>query len=69
MRYEFMNLFGYFGTEWSEHSSEYVPWFKKSQKPELISRFGIRLDEYPKRCEAQLSEWSDHAKALETVKI
>ncbi|PQM58078.1 MAG: alpha-glucosidase/alpha-galactosidase [Rhodobacteraceae bacterium] len=68
VRYEFMKHFGYFVTESSEHFSEYVPWFIKAHRPDLISDFGIPLDEYPKRCEEQISEWLDDAKALEVGK-
>ena len=53
-----MKHFGYFVTESSEHFAEYVPWFIKSSRPDLIDRFEIPLDEYPKRCEEQLEEWN-----------
>ena len=68
VRYEFMKHFGYFVTESSEHFSEYVPWFIKSHRPDLISHFGIPLEEYPKRCEEQIIEWLDHAEVLESGK-
>ena len=43
---------GYFVTESSEHFAEYVPWFiKDGREPDLIERFNIPLDEYPRRCE------------------
>jgi len=57
VRYEVLRHFGYFCTESSEHLAEYVPWFIKASRPELIDRFNIPLDEYPRRCEAQLAEW------------
>jgi alpha-galactosidase len=57
VRFEIMKQFGYYVTESSEHSSEYVPWFIKQQTPELINRFHIPLDEYPRRCEAQIKGW------------
>ena len=50
---------GYFVTESSEHFAEYVPWFIKRDRPDLIERFGIPLDEYPARCEIQLAGWED----------
>jgi alpha-galactosidase len=43
--------------ESSEHFAEYVPWFIKAARPDLIERFDIPLDEYPRRCEAQIAEW------------
>jgi len=57
VRYEVMNQLGWFVTESSEHFAEYVPWFIKRDRPDLIARFGIPLDEYPTRCEEQIAEW------------
>lgn len=57
VRLELMNRFGYYVTESSEHSAEYTPWFIKHRYPELIERFNIPLDEYPRRCEQQIVNW------------
>ena len=57
VRMELMLRFGYFVTESSEHSAEYVPWFIKSSHPELIEEFNIPLDEYPRRCVGQIEGW------------
>jgi alpha-galactosidase len=57
VRYELFKRTGYFVTESSEHFSEYVPWFIKRDRPDLIEEFNIPLDEYPRRCERQLAEW------------
>jgi alpha-galactosidase len=57
VRYEVLKHFGYFVTESSEHFSEYVPWFIKEGREDLIERFNIPLDEYPRRCERQIAEW------------
>src|SRR5213078_600339 len=57
VRYEVLRHFGYFCTESSEHLAEYVPWFIKRARPELVEEFNIPLDEYPRRCEAQIGEW------------
>lgn len=54
-----MKRLGYFATESSEHFAEYVPWFIKSGREDLIERFGIPLDEYPKRCVEQIADWKD----------
>ncbi|MDG2258566.1 MAG: alpha-glucosidase/alpha-galactosidase [Paracoccaceae bacterium] len=59
VRYEMMKRLGYFATESSEHFAEYVPWFIKSGREDLIERFGIPLDEYPKRCIEQIADWKD----------
>jgi alpha-galactosidase len=57
VRYEVLRHMGYFVTESSEHFAEYVPWFIKAARPDLLERFNIPLDEYPRRCEAQIAEW------------
>ena len=57
VRLELMRRFGYYITESSEHNAEYAPWFIKSRYPELIDRFNIPLDEYPRRCIRQISDW------------
>ena len=61
VRYEVMKRFGYFVTESSEHFAEYVPWFIKRDRPDLIERFQIPLDEYPTRCLEQIEDWRKHA--------
>ena len=57
VRYELLEHFGFFVTESSEHFAEYGPWFIKDGRDDLIERFNVPLDEYPRRCEAQLAEW------------
>jgi len=57
VRYEVYRRFGYFVTESSEHFAEYVPWFIKRDRPDLIERFNIPLDEYIARCERQIANW------------
>jgi alpha-galactosidase len=65
VRYEVLRHFGYFVTESSEHFAEYVPWFVKRDRPELIDRFNVPLDEYPRRCEAQIAGWEAERARLE----
>jgi alpha-galactosidase len=65
VRFEMLKRLGYFVTESSEHFSEYVPWFIKRDRPDLIDRFNIPLDEYPRRCESQIAEWGGLRTALE----
>ncbi len=67
VRYEVMEHFGYFVTESSEHFAEYVPWFIKSHRPDLIEQFRIPLDEYPRRCEEQVAAWAKQAESLKTA--
>ena len=57
VRFELMDKFGYYVTESSEHNAEYHPYFIKSQYPELIEKFNIPLDEYPRRCVNQIEDW------------
>jgi alpha-galactosidase len=57
VRYDLFTRLGYFVTESSEHFSEYGPWFIKRGREDLIKKFNIPLDEYPRRCESQLAEW------------
>ena len=57
VRFEMMLKFGYYITESSEHNAEYHPYFIKRQYPELIERFQIPLDEYPRRCVEQIAGW------------
>lgn len=64
VRFELMLRFGYYVTESSEHNAEYHPYFIKSQYPELIDRFNIPLDEYPRRCISQIEEWKKMRKDL-----
>jgi alpha-galactosidase len=63
VRYEMLMRLGYFVTESSEHFAEYTPWFIKRDRPDLIDRFGIPLDEYPKRCVEQVARWEKQAEA------
>ena len=59
VRLEMMNRFGYYNTESSEHTSEYHPYFIKKDHPELIEKFNIPLDEYPRRCINQIRDWKE----------
>ena len=64
VRYEYINRFGYYCTESSEHNAEYNPFFIKQRYPELIERFNIPLDEYPRRCVNQIAGWSKQKEEL-----
>lgn len=57
VRMELMLRFGYYVTESSEHTSEYMPFWIKRTHPELIDRYNIPLDEYPRRCVDQIKSW------------
>ena len=59
VRFEYIRRFGYYCTESSEHNAEYNNFFIKSKYPELIDRYNIPLDEYPRRCVAQIAGWAN----------
>ncbi|MEM1412910.1 MAG: alpha-glucosidase/alpha-galactosidase, partial [Pseudomonadota bacterium] len=65
VRYKILESFGYFVTESSEHFAEYVPWFIKPGRDDLIRQFEIPLDEYIRRCEHQLAGWHALREELE----
>lgn len=65
VRYEMLKRLGYFVTESSEHFAEYVPWFIKRDRPDLIEEFNIPLDEYIRRCEVQIAGWERMRQDLE----
>ena len=67
VRYEVMRQLGFFVTESSEHFAEYGPWFIKEGRDDLIDRFGIPLDEYPKRCIEQIARWKAEAERYKTA--
>jgi len=64
VRLELMRRFGYYITESSEHNAEYTPWFIHDKYPELIDRFNIPLDEYPRRCIHQIEDWKKRGHEL-----
>jgi len=69
VRYEILTRLGYFVTESSEHFAEYVPWFIKRDRPDLLERFNVPLDEYIRRCEAQMNMWEVMQESLEDPDI
>jgi len=65
VRYEVLKHLGYFVTESSEHFAEYVPWFIKRDRPEIVEKLNIPLDEYPRRCVDQIARWETERAELE----
>ncbi len=57
VRFDYIDKLGYYCTESSEHNAEYNNFYIKSKYPELIERFNIPLDEYPRRCVNQINQW------------
>ncbi|MFQ5434323.1 MAG: alpha-glucosidase/alpha-galactosidase, partial [Anaerolineae bacterium] len=69
VRYDILTRLGYFVTESSEHFSEYVPWFIKSDRPELLKQYNIPLDEYLDRCENQIAAWEQMRQIFESEDV
>ena len=63
VRVEIFKRFGYFPTESSEHSSEYVPWILKD--PEQIQRFRILVNDYIYRCDENLEQYEEMKRTLD----
>jgi alpha-galactosidase len=64
VRLDYMDKFGYYCTESSEHNAEYNAFYIKSKYPELIDNFNIPLDEYPRRCIEQINNWNKQKEEL-----
>ncbi|HUJ05222.1 MAG TPA: alpha-galactosidase [Streptosporangiaceae bacterium] len=62
VRVEIFRRFGYFPTESSEHSAEYVPWFMRHD--EQIERYRIFVGDYLARSEENLRELAEQERAL-----
>ena len=66
VRIDYIRNFGYYCTESSEHNAEYNMFYIKSKYPELIEKYEIPLDEYPRRCIKQIEGWKkEYADMLE----
>ena len=59
VRYEILKRFGYFVTESSEHFAEYVPWFIKKNRQDVIDKYKIPINEYIDRCEISNKIWNE----------
>lgn len=64
VRFDYIDKLGYYCTESSEHNAEYNCFYIKSRYPELIERFNIPLDEYPRRCVNQIANWEKQKEEL-----
>jgi alpha-galactosidase len=61
---ELYRQIGYFPTESSEHSAEYVPWFMG--RDELLDHYRIPVGEYLRRSEGNLAEYEALRRAVES---
>ncbi|HVV20191.1 MAG TPA: alpha-galactosidase [Pseudonocardiaceae bacterium] len=64
VRVEIFRRFGYFPTESSEHSAEYVPWFMRHDGE--VEHFRIPIGEYLRRSEANIDEYEQTRRELES---
>ncbi len=64
VRLDYIRRFGYYCTESSEHNAEYNMFYIKNKYPELIQKYNIPLDEYPRRCVNQIANWKKQKEDL-----
>ncbi|MBQ2952324.1 MAG: alpha-glucosidase/alpha-galactosidase [Clostridia bacterium] len=64
VRFDYIDKLGYYCTESSEHNAEYNPFYIRPGYPELVERFNIPLDEYPRRCVNQIAGWEKLSREL-----
>ena len=64
VRFDYIDKLGYYCTESSEHNAEYNYFYIKENRPELIEKFNIPLDEYPRRCVNQIAHWAHQKEEL-----
>ncbi len=64
VRLDYIDKFGYYCTESSEHNAEYNPFYIKAGREDLIEKFNIPLDEYPRRCIKQIEKWQTQKEEL-----
>ncbi len=58
VRFDYIDKLGYYCTESSEHNAEYNAFYIKQGRDDLIEKFNIPLDEYPRRCVNQINGWT-----------
>lgn len=64
VRFDYIDKLGYYCTESSEHNAEYNPFYIKAGREDLIEKFNIPLDEYPRRCINQIANWKKQKEEL-----
>jgi alpha-galactosidase len=63
VRVEVFKRFGYFPTESSEHTVEYLPWFLHHD--EQVALYRSEIDEYLRRSDENLAEWEAIKRVLD----
>ena len=64
VRFDYIEKLGYYCTESSEHNAEYNPFYLKQGRDDLIEKFNIPLDEYPRRCVNQIARWKSQKEEI-----
>jgi alpha-galactosidase len=64
VRIEMLVRFGYYGGESNEHLAEYLPYFIRPNRDDLIEKFNIPIDEYIRRCINQNERWDEMARGF-----
>ena len=64
VRYAIMKHFGYYVTESSQHSAEYMPYFLKAKYPSLEADLGINTQMHREWGDSQERYWADAKKML-----
>ena len=64
VRFDYIDKFGFYCTESSEHNAEYNPFYIKQGRDDLIEKFNIPLDEYPRRCIRQIERWQSRRASI-----
>ena len=64
VRFDYIEKLGYYCTESSEHNAEYNPFYIKAGREDLIEKFNIPLDEYPRRCVKHIERWAAQREEL-----
>ena len=64
VRFDYIDKLGYYCTESSEHNAEYNAFYIKAGREDLIEKFNIPLDEYPRRCVVHIERWAAQREEL-----
>ena len=65
VRFDYIDKLGYYCTESSEHNAEYNAFYiKKTGCEDMVEKFNIPIDEYPRRCVRQIEGWEKQKKEL-----
>jgi alpha-galactosidase len=68
VRAEIFKAFGYYVTESSDHMSEYVPYFRKKNRPELLEKFKVRrLTNFKEKREMRRTEDEELKRQISSI--